>query len=132
MVLKRGLSNPEDDNTPEIRGSINSNLVVTRGLSNPEFQEMLERVRKLVERHGQGSPTIPAAPERMMSVSDAIASVLSACGNETMRMCEIHRAVDEMRERTVPRSTIKNNLATARFERVSRGRYRLINDWSLD
>jgi hypothetical protein len=58
-----------------------------------------------------------------MSVPDAIASVLSASGEQSVRMVEIHAAVELLVRGRVPRSTVKTALATRRFVRVGRGRY---------
>jgi hypothetical protein len=62
-------------------------------------------------------------------LTEAIGEVLTEA-QKPMRMYEIHTAAETIIGEPVPRSTVKNCLAnnsqgaTARFERVGRGRYR--------
>ena len=100
-------------------------MELTGRLSNPEFREHLAQLQEISRRRGQGAITLPSAPKRQMPVSEAIATVLQAQGDAPARMYKIHEAVEQFLGRRVPRSTIKNDLATSRFERVGRGRYRL-------
>jgi hypothetical protein len=100
-------------------------MVLTGGLSNPEFEERLERIRTIAALHAGRQMTLPERTHRPMRVSDALASVLSAGGNEPIRMFALHSEAERLLKRSVPRSTIKTARATRRFERVDRGRYRV-------
>jgi hypothetical protein len=66
-------------------------------------------------------------------VTDAVVHVLSQAGSE-MRYVDVHRAVEELLDGPVARSSVKNALVKGcsrrqpRFERVGRGRYRLRSD----
>jgi hypothetical protein len=69
---------------------------------------------------------------RFAEVGDAVVQVLREAGGE-LRMYEVHLAVEELLGESVSRSSVKNYLAagtdrrkTRLFERVSRGRYRLL------
>jgi hypothetical protein len=64
-------------------------------------------------------------PKPRVCVPDAIESVLSSSCGSSMRMFEIHAAVELFVDAAVPRSTVKNALRSARFQRVAEGRYRL-------
>jgi len=98
--------------------------VLTRQLSNPDFQQRLAHSTEIVGRRSLLGPAVLAdRPEPRIPVSHAIATVLSASTGSSMRMVDIHRAVEVLLDATVPRSTVKNALATRRFMRVGHGRY---------
>jgi hypothetical protein len=89
---------------------------------------------KLAQVAASGATPRPSSFERKRQggvLTEGIRKVL-ASAQEPMRMCEIHAAVEVLLGEPVPRSTIKNCLANncqgvrARFERVGRGRYRLV------
>lgn len=90
---------------------------------------------KLAEVAAGGGPRRPSSFERMRragALMEVVGEVL-ADAREAMRMCEIHAAAEALLGQTVPRSTVKNCLANncrgtrTRFERVGRGRYRLVS-----
>jgi hypothetical protein len=73
----------------------------------------------------------PRKERRFAEVGDAVVKVLGEAGCE-LRMIEIHAAVEDLLGEPVSRSSVKNYLARGCrrrlpvFERVGRGRYRLI------
>lgn len=108
---------------------------IVGALSNPLVQEGLGQLSdKLAEVVAGGGPCRPSsyAPKRRAgALTEAIGEVLGDA-REAMRMYEIHAAAEVLLGQVVPRSTVKNCLANncrgtrIRFERVERGRHRLV------
>lgn len=87
---------------------------------------MLRLSEIVANRRDDLSPVKLAGPRRSRrAIAESIAEVLAQSGPDSMRMVEIHDAVNALRGSAVPCSTIKMALTASRFERVSRGRYRL-------
>jgi hypothetical protein len=104
-------------------------------LSHLEFAETLERLaardwRRVPVRRRKSLQT-GRTRRRFAEVGDAVVQVLTDARTE-LRMIEIHRAVEDLLGEPVARSSVKNYLAKdcrrrePRFERVTRGRYRLL------
>jgi hypothetical protein len=112
-----------------------SSVGIVGALSNPSVQEKLGQLSaKLGQVAASGATPRPSSFKRKRQggvLTEGIRRVLAGA-QEPMRMCEIHTSVEVLLGESVPRSTIKNCLANncqgarARFERVERGRYRLV------
>jgi hypothetical protein len=105
-------------------------------LSNFSTQERLEKLSamlaKIAASDAKRRPS--ARSDRLLRsglVPDAIAQVLTE-SDSPMRACEIHIEVERVLGRQVPRSSVKNHLASrcggdrALFVRLERGRYQLL------
>ena len=108
---------------------------IVGALSNPQVQEQLGQLsKKLAEVAASGAPPRPSGFElkRRGGILTEVIGKLLAGSAEPMRMCEIHAAIEVLLGEAVPRSTVKNCLASncqgveARFERVRRGRYQTV------
>jgi hypothetical protein len=100
-------------------------------------QPMTGRLEQLNRRDWQPIPTSGSTKpprsgkRRFGSVSDTVAQVLSEASS-AMRFIEVHHEVERRLGGAVARSSVRNVLlrrtqgSTPLFERVARGRYRLI------
>jgi hypothetical protein len=114
-------------------GSQDSRVGLVEALSNPATQERLVRLsEKLAKIAASGAaPRSSVRTDRRLRsglVPQAIMRVLSE-SVEPMRMKDIHAEVEQLLDRSVTRSAIKNWLANhvqgdhALFVRLGRGRY---------
>jgi hypothetical protein len=119
---------------PRVSGAFEVDLF--ESLSHMTFSTQLERLTardwQLASRSSKKRLQTSRTRRRFAQVGDAVVQVLTDAGCE-LRMMEIHRAVEGLLGEPVSRSSVKNYLAagtdrrkTQLFERVSRGRYRLI------
>jgi hypothetical protein len=111
---------------------------LVEALSNHEIQERLRRLSEKLELLAAKNvaPRPSARLDRRLRsglVPEAIMRVLSE-SVEPMRMKDIHTQVEELVDRPVSRSAVKNWLANhvqgdqALFVRLGRGRYRVVRD----
>jgi predicted transcriptional regulator len=103
--------------------------------SNPEIQGRLRQLSEKLDRlaASNAAPHPSARRDQRLRgglVPQAIERVLSQAAGP-MRACDIHAAVEDLLDRSVPVSSVKNWLARQalgekpRLVRLDRGRYRL-------
>jgi hypothetical protein len=105
--------------------------------SNHDLADGLGRVAERIVLLGVSREPVPAAaptiePSRrgFGSITVAVATVLGSAGE--MRVRDIHRAIEGLLGEPVSVSSVKNCLArksvgqAPQFERIGRGRYRLV------
>lgn len=103
--------------------------------SNFGLADRIARVLDLASRNAgvpvDAAPRLPRHRLEWRSVQNAVIVVMSSADGE-MQLRDIHAAVEALCGQPVSRSSVKNCVAkgaagrSARFERVARGRYRLV------